>query len=343
MMIRFFCLSFLFIFTSTAFAAPSVKQLFKTVNDGVVELHVTSIANPKPGQVSYKSTTSESLGSGAIISKDGQILTAAHVVGRATKIEVIFADGSKTSGHVVWVDNLIDLAMIRARKMPDDVQVLKLAEAGDYTIGEQVIAIGAPYGVSHSLSVGYLSGIRDRETIPGTDITPRLIQTDASINQGNSGGPLFNLDGEIIGIVSHILSKSGGSNGLGFVVSVDTVRDIIASEPSAFVGFIPHLLSETQAKAINNQYGYGMLIQHVIPATLAHKLGFQGGYLNVVIGRTPVLLGGDIILEVDNIKIKDLTSAMKVKQRFADAKKGEKIAFVYLRNGVKKEVFWEVE
>lgn len=342
-MLRIFCASLLAIFSLSVLADDSVKQLFKKVNDGVVELHVTSIASPKPGQVSYKETSSKSLGSGALINRDGNILTAAHVVGRATNIEVIFTDGSKTSGHVLWVDNLIDLAMIRARRVPDSIQPLKLAEDGGYTIGEQVIAIGAPYGVSHSLSVGYLSGVRDRETIPGTDIAPRLLQTDASINQGNSGGPLFNLDGDIIGIVSHILSKSGGSNGLGFVVSVDTIKEVIASEPSVFVGLIPHLLNEMQSKAINNQYGYGMLIQHVVPATLADKLGFQGGYLNVMIGRTPVLLGGDIILEVDGIKLKKLENAMALRERFSNYKKGDKVKFVYLRNGVKKDVTWTVD
>lgn len=327
----------------TASANNSVKQLFKRVNDGVVELHVKSIAMPKTGQINYKSTTTESLGSGAIISKTGEILTAAHVVGRATEIEVIFADGTKTSGHVVWVDNLIDIAMIRARKVPKGIEVLKLADSKAYTIGEQVIAIGAPYGVSHSLSVGYLSGVRDREEIPGTNITPRYLQTDASINQGNSGGPLFNLDGDIIGIVSHILSKSGGSNGLGFVVSVDTIHDVMNSEPNVFFGLIPHLLNEQQAKAINNQYGYGILTQNVVPATLADKLGFKGGYLNVIIGRSPVLLGGDIILQIDDIKLTKLSEVMKVRKVFAGAKKGDKIKFLYLRNGKEKDVTWVVE
>ncbi|MEW6998449.1 S1C family serine protease [Colwelliaceae bacterium BS250] len=342
-MLRIFSLCLIFLLPVSAVAADSVKQLFKKVNNGVVELHVKSIASPKPGQVEYKSTTAESLGSGAVINNTGRILTAAHVVERATDIEVIFADGSKTTGHVVWVDTLIDLAMIQARKIPSNIEPLKLAKAGDYTIGEQVIAIGAPYGVSHSLSVGYLSGVRDRKTIPGTDITPRFLQTDASINQGNSGGPLFNLDGDIIGIVSHILSKSGGSNGLGFVVSVDTIHDIIASSPGNFSGFIPHLLNATESSAINNQYGYGMLIQHVVPATLANKLGFKGGYLNVMIGRKSVLLGGDILLKVDNIEIRNLESAIKIKQRLSSLEKGDEVVFEYLRSGVKKEVTWKVD
>ncbi|WP_068547819.1 S1C family serine protease [Thalassotalea crassostreae] len=342
-MIRKIILCAFIIASFSTSANSSVKQLFKKVNDGVVELHVKAIAAPKPGQVTYKTTQEGSLGSGAIINKNGDILTAAHVVNRATQIEVIFTDGSKTSGHVVWVDNLIDLALIRARNVPEKIEPLTLAKPGSYTIGEQVIAIGAPYGVSHSLSVGYLSGVRDRGQIPGTDITPRFLQTDASINQGNSGGPLFNLDGEIIGIVSHILSKSGGSNGLGFVVSVDTIVDIMESEPSAFIGFIPHLLNEVQAKAINNQYGYGMLIQHVVPATLAHKLGFRGGYLNVTVGRTPVLLGGDIVIEVDGIKLKTVKEALEIHRKFSDYKKGDKVKFKFLRDGKLKELVWNVD
>ncbi len=326
-----------------ATAENSVQKLYKAVNPAVVELHVKSLADPKVGQVAYKGETAGSLGSGALISKEGRILTAAHVVDKATAIEVEFTDGTKTSGHVVWVEPLIDLAMIQAAKVPSDIKPLSLAKADEYEVGEQVVIIGAPFGVSHSLSVGYLSGIRDGKEIPGTSLAPRLLQTDASINVGNSGGPMFNLDGEIIGIVSHILSKSGGSNGLGFVVSVDTVREVIDSDPGTFSGFIPFLLNEKQAYALNNPKGHGALIQHVIPGTLADKLGFIGGDISVVIGHTPVLLGGDILLSIGGNKITDLVSAIKVKQRFAEVRKGEKVTFEFLRNGELKKTFWIVE
>ncbi len=324
-------------------AENSVQKLFKAVNPGVVELHVKALAGPRPGQVAYKATTAKSLGSGALISKEGRILTAAHVVDRATEIEVIFTDGSKTSGHVVWVDSMIDLAMIQAVDVPDSAKPLQLAKSGDYQIGEQVVVIGAPYGVSHSLSVGYLSGIRDREKIPATELVPRSLQTDAAINQGNSGGPMFNLDGEVIGIVSYIMSKTGGSNGLGFAVSIDTVHDVIATEPMNFQGFIPFLLDEKQAHAINNPYGYGMLIQQVIPGTLAHKLGFKGGSISVFVGRTPILLGGDILISIAGYPLKDFESVVKMRQRLAGYEVGANITFKYLRNGEVEEVIWTIE
>jgi len=321
----------------------SIQTLYKKVNPSVVELHVKSLADPQVGQVVYKAKTSSSLGSGALVSSEGRILTAAHVVDKATSIEVEFADGTTTTGHVVWIEPLIDLAMIQAGEVPSTAKALKLAEANDYKIGEQVIIIGAPFGVSHSLSVGYLSGIRDSQAIAGRSLVPRLLQTDASINQGNSGGPMFNLNGNIIGIVSHILSKSGGSNGLGFVVSVDTIRHIIDSGPGTFSGFIPLLLNKKQSYALNNTAGHGMLIQHVIPGTLADKLGFKGGTLSVVIGRSPILLGGDILLEVGGRAIIDLASAMQIKKNLASFEKGDRVTFKYLRNGEMKETYWIVE
>ena len=329
--------------TSCASADNTIQKLYKSVNPAVVELHVKALADPKPGEATYKASVAGSLGSGALINKQGRILTAAHVVDKATSIEVVFADGSKTSGHVVWVESMIDLAMIQAVDVPENIEPLALAKTGDYQIGEQVMVIGAPYGVSHSLSVGYLSGIRDSKQIPVTNITPRLLQTDASINVGNSGGPMFNDKGEIIGIVSHILSKSGGSNGLGFVVSVDTIREIMDSNPGTFSGFIPFLLNKEQSYALNNTAGHGMLIQHVVPRTLADKLGFKGGNINVTICHTSILLGGDILLAINGQKITDVESAIKIKQRMAAVKKGDEVAFTFLRNGEVKTVYWKVE
>ncbi|MCW8832772.1 MAG: trypsin-like peptidase domain-containing protein [Colwellia sp.] len=342
-LIRIILLTSLTFITSCASAENTIQTLYKSVNPAVVELHVKALADPKPGQAAYKASVAGSLGSGALINSKGRILTAAHVVDKATEIEVVYADGTKTSGHVVWVESMIDLAMIQAVDVPDNIEPLKLAKRTDYQIGEQVIVIGAPYGVSHSLSVGYLSGIRDGKPIPATDITPRLLQTDASINVGNSGGPMFNSQGEIIGIVSHILSKSGGSNGLGFVVSIDTIHDIMDSDPGTFSGFIPFLLNEKQSYALNNAAGHGMLIQHVVPRTLADKLGFKGGNVSVTIGHTSLLLGGDILLAINGNKITDIESAIKIKQRMANVKKGDEISFTFLRAGEVNTVYWQVE
>ena len=340
---KIFLLISLSFITACASAENSIQTLYKSVNPAVVELHVKALADPKPGQATYKAAVAGSLGSGALINKKGRILTAAHVVDKATEIDVIYADGTKTTGHVVWVESMIDLAMIQAVDVPKNIEPLKLARSNDYQIGEQVVVIGAPYGVSHSLSVGYLSGIRDGKKIPATEIVPRLLQTDASINVGNSGGPMFNSKGEIIGIVSHILSKSGGSNGLGFVVSIDTIHDIMESDPGTFAGFIPFLLNKQHSYALNNSAGHGMLLQHVIPKTLADKLGFKGGNINVTIGHTSILLGGDILLAIDGYKITDMESAIKIKQRMASVKKGDEISFSFLRAGELKTVYWQVE
>ncbi len=321
----------------------TIQKLYNKVNPSVVELHVNSLADPKVGQVNYTAETTSSLGSGVLVNQSGRILTAAHVVDKATSIEVEFAGGNKTSGHIVWVEPLLDLAMIQAADVPGTAVSVALANTSDYHIGEQVMVIGAPFGVSHSLSVGYLSGIRDGRSLPDKTIAPRLLQTDAAINQGNSGGPMFNLNGEVIGIVSHILSKGGGNLGLGFVVSVDTVHEIIDSDPGTFSGFIPLLLTKELSLAINNPSGSGMLIQHVIPGTLADKLGFKGGSINVTLGNTPILLGGDILTEVGNKVITDLASVMGLKEHLKTFVKGDKVIFKYLRNGKLQQTHWIVD
>lgn len=342
-MLRIILIVFTLLFSTTSSASNTVQKLYQSVNNSVVELHVEAIADPAPGQVNYAPTKKQTLGSGALISQSGRILTAAHVVDRATNIKVLFADGSSTSGHVVWVDSLIDLAMIQTGKAPTHIKPLPLAKPSGYQIGDQVAVIGAPYGVSHSLSVGYVSGVRDQAKIPGTNITPRLIQTDAAINQGNSGGPMFNHKGEIIGIVSYILSRTGGSNGLGFVVSVDTIHDVMNNDPGTFSGFIPHLLTPHEAKALNNPYGYGMLIQQVIPKTIADKLGFRGGYLNVMVGRKSILLGGDIVLSIADSPLKNLEAVLLLKQRLNELEKGDTIDIKFLREGKIKTVVWEID
>ena len=327
----------------SAWAENTVQKLYKSVNTGVVELHVKSMAEPEIGKVDYKVSLANSLGSGSLVSDKGRILTAAHVVERATDIEIVYHDGSKTKGHVVWFEPLLDLAMIQAEHVPKGMKVLKLAEPKNYNIGERVVVIGAPFGESHSLSVGYLSGIRDKDDLPGTELSPRLLQTDAAINLGNSGGPLFNLDGEILGVVSHILSQSGGSNGLGYVVSVDTIDKVINSEPGNFSGFVPTLLDKELSDAINNPYDYGLLIQQVIPGTLADKLGFKGGTFNVLIGKTPILLGGDILLEISGRRLVNLEELIKIKRHITTYKKGEKVTFKYFRKGQIQQTFWIVD
>jgi serine protease Do len=325
-------------------AKKTIQKLYESVDGSVVELHVKSLPGAVAGGGPVVSTkTSGSLGSGVVINDKGRILTAAHVIEKATKIEINFADGTKTTGHVVWVNNFVDLAMIQAAELPKNIKPAKLANAGEYNIGEQLIVIGAPLGVSHSLSVGYLSGVRDKEPLPVSKMIPRFLQTDAAINMGNSGGPMFNLDGEVIGIVSHILSKSGGSNGIGFAVSVDTIHDVINSSPGHFSGFIPFILNEELSTALNNPHGYGLLIQQVIPNSLADKLGFKGGTLNVTIGHLPILLGGDIVLGIDGFLIKGIEGAIKAQQHLSTVVKGQQVIFTFLRNGHEEKVSWIVD
>jgi serine protease Do len=148
---------------------------------------------------------------------------------------------------------------------------------------------------------------------------------------------MFNINGDIVGVVSHRLSKSGGSNGLGLVVSVDTIRHIIDSGPGTFSGFIWLLLNKKPSYAINNMAGHGILIQHIIPATLADKLGFKGGTLSVVIGRSPILLGGNILLEVGVVLLLIWPQRCKLRNILLALKKAiELLTNIYVMAKLKK-------
>ncbi|RLA32623.1 MAG: trypsin, partial [Gammaproteobacteria bacterium] len=235
---------------SVPVVAGPVSKLFQRVSPAVVVLHTFEQAPPifKDGEITTASV--EGVGSGVLISADGLILTAAHVVHIADSIHVEFHDGSRTLGRVLASDKSADVALISIDRVPDGITPVSLADSDQVAVGDEIIVIGAPYGIGHTLSVGHISGRRvpdDDSMFSGTE----LFQTDAAINQGNSGGPLFTLDGEVAGIVSHILSRSGGYEGMGFAVTANTARELLLERRGLWSGIDGVLLEGSMAAAFN--------------------------------------------------------------------------------------------
>ncbi|MEX0590103.1 MAG: trypsin-like peptidase domain-containing protein, partial [Xanthobacteraceae bacterium] len=166
-------------------------------------------------------------GSGVIISADGKVLTAAHVVDVAEAIHVEFPGGRRISARVIASEPDADVSLLQLQQVPTDAVVARVGDSDRVRIGEQVFIVGAPYGISHTLTVGYVSGRHQPGRVWDRFTLAEFLQTDAAINQGNSGGPMFNMAGEVIGVVSHNISKSGGSEGLGFVVTSNLALDIL--------------------------------------------------------------------------------------------------------------------
>jgi serine protease Do len=169
-------------------------------------------------------------------------------------------------------------------------------------VGDQVIVVGAPYGLSHSLSVGYISARWPPNTVYKTMPLAEFFQTDATINTGNSGGPMFNMKGEVIGIVSHNISKGGGSEGLGFVVTLNTAKQLLLEKRSFWSGLEGIALSDNLADLLNlPARASGYLVKTVAKGSPADEIGLRGSTQIVSISGQEVPLGGDIILSVEGI------------------------------------------
>ena len=225
----------LIILAANDIAASELSDLFEKTSPAVVVLHTFErVAKINPA-TKERMTSVEGLGSGAIISKDGLIVTAAHVVHLADSIHVEFINGEKQLGKVIASEPTADIALIKVDKIPDEINPVVLSNSDNVTVGDDVFVIGAPYGIGHSLTAGLISGRRAAvDSSMFADV--EFFQTDASINQGNSGGPMFNMNGEVIGIVSHILSKSGGFEGMGFAVTSNSAKQLLLEEKRIWSG-----------------------------------------------------------------------------------------------------------
>src|SRR5213594_2348540 len=183
-------------------ADPGLSEVFKRVNPAVVEIHTKETEIARGGMAQPVNVAG--LGSGVLISPDGKILTAAHVVQTADDIEVEFLTGEKIRAKVVSSEPTADVALVQLEKPPRAPFVVKIGDSDAVDVGEQVFVVGAPLGVSHTLTVGFISGRRKPNATFSGMSRVEYFQTDAAVNQGNSGGPMFNMQGEVIGIVSYI-------------------------------------------------------------------------------------------------------------------------------------------
>jgi len=191
--------------------------------------------NASPGVVDLKMTTSggsaaSAEGSGFVVDKQGDVVTNAHVVDGARSIKVTFADGSTAAGKVLGTDAATDLAVVRVAGIAGaKLHPLTLGESGGVDVGDGVLAIGSPFGLSETLTTGIVSALDRTITSPSGATIGGAIQTDASINHGNSGGPLIDAAGHVVGVNAQIESDSGGNDGIGFAIPSDTVRTVAAA------------------------------------------------------------------------------------------------------------------
>jgi S1-C subfamily serine protease len=308
-----------------------INELFARVAPSVVDIATqgTALANRGPAT----RTTVGGLGSGFLVSEDGKIMTAAHVVQTADKVAVRFLSGEVVEARVISSDPTADVALIQVESVPPGTPVAVLGDSDDVQVGDQVLVVGAPFGFESTLTVGYISGRRTARELFGGLKPVELLQTDAAINQGNSGGPMFNMKGEVIGIVSHILSLSGGFEGLGFVITSKLAGRLLLEEPSIWSGFDGYVLEGDLAKVLNVPQQRAILVQNVAAGSPASTLGLRPGTVRAVIDEQPIVLGGDIILEIQGISLGTAENEQRIRDIITSLPADGRLSLTVLRGG----------
>ena len=256
----------------------------------------------------YGLVPQEGQGSGFVIDKDGHILTNYHVIAEARQVEVTMHNRKKYKATIVGTDPSHDLAVIQI-KAPDLVPAV-MGDSRNLQVGQKVYAIGNPFGLAGTMTRGIVSSIRPVREPNGATID-EAIQTDAAINPGNSGGPLMNWHGEVIGINTMILSNVGQNAGIGFAIPINTAKAVLndlmtlgrVRRPALGVRTVP--VSPELADEIGLPVDYGLLIIGVVPGSSAEQAGLRAGSERAYLGNIPIMLGGDLIVAIDDQKIED--------------------------------------
>jgi serine protease Do len=281
--------------------AQQLRDSFRRVKSSVVVVH-TSEARPadstRAGEVS-----DSGLASGVLISSTGQILTAAHVVQGEQKLLIEFADDEWVPARVLAVSPVADVALLQCERVPKSAVPAKLGDSDKSDTGDDIFIVGAPFGLSYTLTVGRISARRPDQTRSGILSSVEFLQTDAVVNAGSSGSPVFNKDEEVIGIVSSIVTDSGEYQGVGFAVTINSARAQLLDVDAKRAGIQGMLVVGPFARVLNIPQSAGFLVTMIEKNSLGERLGLKGGGTSAVIDTQEVLLGGDIILEIDGTAI----------------------------------------
>jgi S1-C subfamily serine protease len=317
--------------------ALTPAEIYKRDAPGVVFIRSQTVQRTdSPFDFFPQERRGESTGSGFVIDKQGHILTNAHVIQGAVKVNVQFADKKVVDAKVLGRDTSSDLAVLKVDPDGLDLEPLALGSSKDIKVGDPTVAIGNPFGLDRTLTTGVVSAIQRRIEAPNGFTIDNVIQTDAAINPGNSGGPLIDGTGRVIGVNSQI--ETGGSGrgnvGIGFAVPIDTAKDILpqlkedGSVERAYLG-ITSLTVDGSLSRLRLPVKEGALVQSVTRGSPADKAGIRGGDISAEIDGNPVQIGGDIIVAVDGKKV---TSADTLSSLISAKKPGDDVEIELMRD-----------
>jgi S1-C subfamily serine protease len=339
--------------TTAAAAQPAAVRgrtpegIYKADAPGVVQITATTVTQAPPDPFNLfpgGSQTSQSLGSGFVIDKAGHIVTNYHVIEGSQKVQVSFSGQDQLPATVVGKDRSTDVAVLKIDAHARALTPLPLGDSDAVHVGDAVYAIGNPFGLTRTLTTGVVSAVQRQIFAPNGVPIESAIQTDAAINHGNSGGPLIDADGRVIGVTSQIQTGSSsnqGNVGIGFAIPINTVRDIagqiIANGKAshAFLGLSAVAVTPQLQKLFNLPTASGLLVGKVTKGTGADKAGIKGGSTQVVVQGESYVVGGDIITKVDG---RPVTQVQQLFSIVAGKHPGDKLKVELWHDGKKRTV-----
>ena len=307
----------------------TLVELFEKSEEGVVKIKVERIGSQGD---------TGSVGSGFVYDNLGHIITNAHVVDGANKATVTFLDGSQYNAEIIGKDKFTDIAVIKVSEKPRLLHPLEIGDSSLLQVGEQVAAIGNPFGLSGSMTSGIVSQIGRLIAAQDSGFSiPDVIQTDAAINPGNSGGPLLNMRGQVIGINTAIQSISGEFVGIGFAVPSNTVSKIVPTlieegkYPHPWIGISGKDIDPDLARVLDLKQAKGFLVITVVDDSPADKAGLKGMSQTQIINGEEYPADGDIIIWVDDKEVRKISDILIHLQR--EKSVGDEMVLGILRDG----------
>ena len=333
--------------TPASGGALTAEQIYRRDAPGVVQITATSVSQVSTDPFNLLPTTpqtSESLGSGFVIDKAGHIVTNYHVIQGAKKVQVSFSGQDEITATVVGKDPSTDVAILKIDAHARALTPLELGDSDAVVVGDPVDAIGNPFGFTRTLTTGVVSAVQREIEAPNSLPIDHAIQTDAAINHGNSGGPLIDSHGRVIGVTSQISTGTTGGQGnvgIGFAIPINTVRNVAAQIISsgkaqhAFLGLDAAPVTPQLARLFHLPSSSGLLIQDVQAGSGADKAGLKAGKTAVVVQGESYQVGGDMIVAIDGTPV---TTYQQLRDAISQRKPGDKLKLEIYRNGSKKTV-----
>jgi S1-C subfamily serine protease len=325
----------------------SVNEIYRRSAPGVVQITTTSTVEVEPDPFLNpfgfpEEQRQQALGSGFVIDTAGRIVTNFHVVQGADQIEVSFSNRDSVRARVVGTDPSTDLALLKVNVDARALRPLDLGNSDRVRVGDSVVAIGNPLGLERSVTAGIISALHRPLTAPNEFTIDDVIQTDASINSGNSGGPLIAANGSVIGVNTAIATGNTGARGnigIGFAVPMNTVRNVVSQliekgrVEHPFIGVGAQEVDQEIAQLFNLPAERGLLVVRVYENSGAAGAEMQAGTREVVIDGQSYLLGGDFIVEIDG---KPVSQAEDLRKAIMGKKVGDEITIEAFRGDEKR-------